>query len=162
MFRSGIEDQVATTPISPLSGHGRFTAPHEIEVNGEKLAGDKIFINTGTRPRILPIPGLEGRLSDQPQHHGPQGGAGASHDPRRQLSGPRVRPNVPPLRREVTVVELGDQIMPREDPEVSQTLKEALEEEGMSFRPGATTTKVTKTRTASRSRSRRRTAPPRR
>ena len=34
---------------------------------------------------------------------------------------------------EVTVVELGDQIVPREDPEVSESLKEALEEEGMTF-----------------------------
>ncbi len=49
------------------------------------------------------------------------------------------------LGSEVTVVELGDQIIPREDPEVSESLKEALEEEGMSFRLGARTTKVTKT-----------------
>jgi pyruvate/2-oxoglutarate dehydrogenase complex dihydrolipoamide dehydrogenase (E3) component len=40
---------------------------------------------------------------------------------------------------------LGDQIIPREDPEVSQSLREALEEEGMSFRFGAKTTKVAKT-----------------
>ena len=38
---------------------------------------------------------------------------------------------------EVTVVELSDQIIPREDPEVSESLKEALEGEGMTFRLGA-------------------------
>ena len=49
------------------------------------------------------------------------------------------------LGSEVTVVELGDQIIPREDPEVSESLKEALEGEGMTFHLGAKTTKVAKT-----------------
>ncbi len=49
------------------------------------------------------------------------------------------------LGSEVTVVELADQIVPREDAEISQSLKEALEEEGMTFRLGARTTKVAKT-----------------
>ena len=49
------------------------------------------------------------------------------------------------LGSEVTVVELGDQIIPREDPEISQSLREALEEEGMRFRLGSKTTKVAKT-----------------
>jgi pyruvate/2-oxoglutarate dehydrogenase complex dihydrolipoamide dehydrogenase (E3) component len=43
------------------------------------------------------------------------------------------------------VVELGDQIVSREDAEVSQSLKEALEAEGMNFRLGARTTKIAKT-----------------
>ena len=59
-FRSGIEDQVENNPnLTLYRGQGRFTAPHEVEVNGEKLTSDKIFINTGTRPRIQPIPGLD-------------------------------------------------------------------------------------------------------
>lgn len=49
------------------------------------------------------------------------------------------------LGSEVTVVELADQIIPREDAEVSQSLKEALEDEGMSFRLGARTTRIAKT-----------------
>ncbi|MGH6833530.1 MAG: FAD-dependent oxidoreductase, partial [Methyloceanibacter sp.] len=45
-FRSGIENQVENNPnLALYRGHGRFTAPHEIEVNGEKLSSDKIFIN---------------------------------------------------------------------------------------------------------------------
>ena len=28
-------------------------------MNGETLTSEKIFINTGTRPRVLPIPGLD-------------------------------------------------------------------------------------------------------
>jgi pyruvate/2-oxoglutarate dehydrogenase complex dihydrolipoamide dehydrogenase (E3) component len=59
-FRSGIEDQVNDNAnLTLYRGHARFTGPHEIEVNGERLASDKIFINTGTRPRLLPLPGLD-------------------------------------------------------------------------------------------------------
>jgi len=146
-FRSGIEDQVENSPkLTLYRGHGRFTAPHEVEVNGEKLASDKIFINTGTRPRIQPIPGLDQvevltnrnimDLKEVPAHLIALGG---------NYLGLEFGQMFRRLGSEVTVVELGDQIIPREDPEVSESLKEALEEEGMIFHLGAKTTKVAKT-----------------
>ena len=146
-FRSGIEDQVENSPkLTLYRGHGRFTAPHEVEVNGEKLASDKIFINTGTRPRVLPIPGLDQvevltnrnimDLKEVPAHLIALGG---------NYLGLEFGQMFRRLGSEVTVVELGDQIIPREDPEVSESLKEALEEEGMTFHLGAKTTKVAKT-----------------
>src|SRR5262249_33676463 len=59
-FRSGMREQIKSNPnLTLYRGRGRFVGPHEIEVNGERLASDKIFINTGTRPRIIPIPGLD-------------------------------------------------------------------------------------------------------
>src|SRR5262245_27285413 len=59
-FRSGVQDQIDSSPnVTLYRGHGRFTGPHEVEVNGDRLASHKIFINTGTRPRIPPIPGLD-------------------------------------------------------------------------------------------------------
>ena len=146
-FRSGIEDQVENSPkLTLYRGHGRFAAPHEVEVNGEKLASDKIFINTGTRPRILPIPGLDQvevltnrnimDLKEVPAHLIALGG---------NYLGLEFGQMFRRLGSEVTVVELGDQIIPREDPEVSESLKEALEGEGMTFHLGAKTTKVAKT-----------------
>jgi pyruvate/2-oxoglutarate dehydrogenase complex dihydrolipoamide dehydrogenase (E3) component len=146
-FRSGIEDQVENSPnLTLYRGQGRFTAPHEVEVNGEKLTSDKIFINTGTRPRVLPIPGLDQiefltnrnimDLKAVPAHLIALGG---------NYLGLEFGQMFRRLGSAVTVVELGDQIIPREDPEVSQSLREALEEEGMSFRFGAKTTKVAKT-----------------
>jgi pyruvate/2-oxoglutarate dehydrogenase complex dihydrolipoamide dehydrogenase (E3) component len=146
-FRSGIEDQVKDNPnLTLYRGLGRFTAPHEVEVNGEKLTSDKIFINTGTRPRVLPIPGLDQiefltnrnimDLKAVPAHLIALGG---------NYLGLEFGQMFRRLGSDVTVVELGDQIIPREDPEVSQSLKEALEEEGMSFRLGSKTTKVAKT-----------------
>jgi pyruvate/2-oxoglutarate dehydrogenase complex dihydrolipoamide dehydrogenase (E3) component len=146
-FRSGIEDQVENNPnLTLYRGQGRFTAPHEVEVNGEKLTSDKIFINTGTRPRVLPIPGLDQiefltnrnimDLKAVPAHLIALGG---------NYLGLEFGQMFRRLGSDVTVVELGDQIIPREDPEVSQSLREALEEEGMSFRFGAKTIKVAKT-----------------
>lgn len=40
-------------------GAASFVDPHTIEVGGEKITAQKIFIATGTRPRIPPIPGIE-------------------------------------------------------------------------------------------------------
>jgi pyruvate/2-oxoglutarate dehydrogenase complex dihydrolipoamide dehydrogenase (E3) component len=146
-FRSGVEHQVDGNPnIALYRGRGRFTGPHTVAVNGETLTSDKIFINTGTRPRILPIPGLDQvpyltnrnimDLDRVPSHLIALGG---------NYLGLEFGQLFRRLGSEVTVVELGDQIVPREDAEVSQSLKEALEEEGMSFRFGARTTKIAKT-----------------
>ena len=146
-FRSGIEDQVNTnTNLTLYRGRGRLTGPHEVEVNGEKLSSGKIFINTGTRPRILPIPGLDQveyltnrnliDLATVPAHLIALGG---------NYLGLEFGQMFRRFGSEVTVIELSDQIVPREDPEVSESLKEALEKEGMTFKLGAKTTKVAKT-----------------
>jgi pyruvate/2-oxoglutarate dehydrogenase complex dihydrolipoamide dehydrogenase (E3) component len=146
-FRSGIEDRVANDPnLTLYRGQAKFTGPHEIAVNGETLASDKIFINTGTRPRILPIPGLDQvtyltnrnimELDEVPAHLIALGG---------NYLGLEFGQMFRRFGSEVTVVELNDQIVPREDAEISASLKEALEDEGMNFHLGARTTKIAKT-----------------
>jgi pyruvate/2-oxoglutarate dehydrogenase complex dihydrolipoamide dehydrogenase (E3) component len=146
-FRSGIEEQIKNNSnLTLYRGRGRFVGPHEIEVNGERLASDKIFINTGTRPRIIPIPGLDQvpyltnrnimDLSEVPAHLIALGG---------NYLGLEFGQLFRRLGSEVTVIELADQIIPREDAEISQGLKEALEAEGMIFRLGARTTNIAKT-----------------
>ena len=146
-FRSGIEERVASeSNLTLYRGQAKFTGPHEIAVNGETLTSDRIFINTGTRPRILPIPGLDQvayltnrnimELDEVPAHLIALGG---------NYLGLEFGQMFRRFGSEVTVVELNDQIVPREDPEVSASLKEALEEEGMSFRLGARPTKIAKT-----------------
>ena len=147
LFRSGIEDQVANTDnLALYRGRAQFTGPHEVEVDGKKLSSDKIFINTGTRPRILPIPGLDQveyltnrnlmDLEKVPRHLIALGG---------NYLGLEFGQMFRRFGSDVTVIELSDQIVPREDPEVSDSLKEALEGEGMTFRLGARTSKIAKT-----------------
>jgi pyruvate/2-oxoglutarate dehydrogenase complex dihydrolipoamide dehydrogenase (E3) component len=146
-FRSGIEEQIESNPnLTLYRGRGRFVGPHDIEVNGERLASERIFINTGTRARIIPIPGLDQvpyltnrniiDLNEVPAHLIALGG---------NYLGLEFGQLFRRLGSEVTVIELADQIIPREDAEISQSLREALEAEGMTFRLGARTTKIAKT-----------------
>ena len=41
-------------------GHGRFIGPKTIAVNDQQISAEKIYVATGSRPSIPPIPGLEG------------------------------------------------------------------------------------------------------
>src|SRR5262245_33909027 len=64
-FRSGSQKKLETTKnVSLIFGEGRFTGPTTVEValNGggtRQLTADKIFINTGARPAVPPLPGLD-------------------------------------------------------------------------------------------------------
>jgi pyruvate/2-oxoglutarate dehydrogenase complex dihydrolipoamide dehydrogenase (E3) component len=147
-FRSGVQDQIESSPdVTLYRGHGRFTGPHVVEVNGEALTSDKIFINTGTRPRIPSIPGLDQievltnrnimDLQELPPHLIAIGGS---------YLGLEFGQLFRRLGSEVSVVEMSETICPREDPEVSESLKEPLEAEGMRFHLGSKITKVAKTR----------------
>jgi pyruvate/2-oxoglutarate dehydrogenase complex dihydrolipoamide dehydrogenase (E3) component len=118
-FRSGVQDQVDNAPnLTLYRGHARFSAPHEVAVGGETLTSEKIFINTGTRPRILPIPGLDQievltnrnimDLKELPAHLIALGG---------NYLGLEFGQMFRRLGSEVSVVEMSDQILPREDPE---------------------------------------------
>lgn len=46
--------------IDYYHGLGKFVSNHVVEVNGEQLTADKIFIGVGARPHIPNFPGLEG------------------------------------------------------------------------------------------------------
>ncbi len=146
-WRNGQNYHAESRPTLDLyRGHGRFTGPHTVKVNGQTLTSEKIFINTGTRPRIIPIPGLDEvdyltnrnvmDLKETPEHLLILGGnyLGLEFGQMFRRFGSRV-----------TVIELMDQIVPREDEDVAQALQESLEAECMSFRLGARATRVAKT-----------------
>jgi len=40
-------------------GPARFVSPHEVEVSGQRLAGRKFVLATGSRPLVPPVEGLE-------------------------------------------------------------------------------------------------------
>jgi pyruvate/2-oxoglutarate dehydrogenase complex dihydrolipoamide dehydrogenase (E3) component len=41
-----------------IQGHARFTGPDTVEVNGEALTAERIFVNVGGRPLVPDMPGL--------------------------------------------------------------------------------------------------------
>lgn len=138
-WRQGQEKQVAKRPNITLYRKGaRFTGPHTVLVNGEELSAEHIFINSGTRPLVLPIKGLDQvpfltnknimDLTEVPEHLVVAGGSyvGLEFGQMFRRFGSRV-----------TVVEFADQIIPREDADVAKTLRESLEAEGVAFHTSA-------------------------
>jgi pyruvate/2-oxoglutarate dehydrogenase complex dihydrolipoamide dehydrogenase (E3) component len=145
-FRSGQLQQVEQRPTLRLfSGHARFVAPHRVEVGGESLESERIFLDTGARPVIPPIPGLKdsGYLTNEtimeltrlPEHLIVLGGGyiGLEFGQMFRRFGSRV-----------TMLQRGGQIVPREDPEVAAELQKALESEGIDFRLDTLASRVEK------------------
>jgi pyruvate/2-oxoglutarate dehydrogenase complex dihydrolipoamide dehydrogenase (E3) component len=145
-WRQGQQNHADKRPTLDLHrGHARFTGVHEVEVNGDTLTAEKIFINTGTRARTLPIPGLDEvpyltnkeilDLDLLPEHLLVLGGnyLGLEFGQMFRRFGSRV-----------SVIEVNDRIASREDPEVSETLIKILEEEDIAFHLGQKATRVAK------------------
>lgn len=145
-WRGGQQRQVDSRDTLDLyRGHGRFVGPHEVAVEGEDetLEAERIFIDTGLRPNIPPLPGLDSvayltnrnimDLTELPDHLIVLGGnyLGLEFGQMFRRFGSRV-----------TVIELGPQITPREDLEIAESLQEALEDEGIVFHLGARATAV--------------------
>ena len=136
----GVERWMKSTPnLTAYEGHGRFTGPHTVEVNGDVLQAEQIFINVGARAAVPDMPGVRDvpfltntgilNLDVVPEHLTVVGGSyiGLEFAQMYRRFGSRV-----------TVVERGDRLIAREDEDVSATLQQILEEEGIAVRLGAT------------------------
>lgn len=119
-------------------GRGRFTGPQTVEVNGEALTADKIFVDVGGRPLIPNMPGIEQvpyftslsmmDVDFLPEHLLVVGGSyiGLEFGQMYRRFGSRV-----------TVIEMGPRLIGREDEDVSQCVREILEAEGIEVRVDA-------------------------
>ena len=121
-----------------IRGHARFVGPRRIEVEGEILEADKIFINVGARARVPDIPGLRDvpfftnstilELDFVPGHLIIIGGS---------YIGLEFAQIYRRLGSQVTVVEMADRLISRDDEDVSFAVQEILENEGVKFELGA-------------------------
>ncbi len=119
-------------------GHARFVSRSEIEVNSEKLAADRIFVNVGGRPLVPKMPGLDTvpyltnvtlmELDFLPEHLIVVGGSyvGLEFAQMMRRFGSRV-----------TVVEMGARLVGREDEDVCAQIRSFLEDEGIQVRVNA-------------------------
>jgi pyruvate/2-oxoglutarate dehydrogenase complex dihydrolipoamide dehydrogenase (E3) component len=143
-FRGNQQKQVDKRPNLRLyRGHARFVAPHQLKVGEDLLESEKIFIDTGRRPNIPSIPGLDNvsyltnesimQLKSVPEHLLILGGGyiGLEFGQMFRRYGSRV-----------TVLHTGKQIVSREDPEIAAGLQKALEAEGLQFVLNARTTRA--------------------
>ena len=143
-FRGNLQRQVdKRSNLRLYRGQASFVAPHQLKVGDDLLESEKIFINTGGRPNIPAIPGLDAvlyltnetimQLTAVPEHLLILGGGyiGLEFGQMFRRFGSRV-----------TVLHTGQQIVPREDPEIAAELQKALEAEGIQFLLNTRTTSV--------------------
>ncbi len=121
--------------VDLIRGHARFVEPHSVTVNGKVVEADKIFIDVGARARIPDWPGLaaipyltNSSMMDVdyvPEHLIIVGGSyvGLEFAQMYRRFGSRV-----------TVVEMQDRVIARDDDDVSAAVQEILEDEGVQFR----------------------------
>lgn len=119
--------------------HARFVSPHEVKVDDEILSSDRIFINVGGRAAAPAIPGL-----DRIDHLTNSTMMDVDFLPRHLLilGGSYIGLEFGQIYRrfgsEVTIVEIGPRLVPREDEDVSSAIADILTKEGISVRLNAT------------------------
>jgi pyruvate/2-oxoglutarate dehydrogenase complex dihydrolipoamide dehydrogenase (E3) component len=137
--RNGVKRWMQTMEnVTVYEGHARFTGPRSIAVGKDDLQADKIVINTGGRATIPPMPGLDQvsyftnstiMESDVlPEHLLIVGGS---------YIGLEFAQAYRRFGAKVTVVEMGERLIGREDQDVSDTVREILEAEGIDVRLNA-------------------------
>jgi len=123
---------------SVIEGHARFTGPHTIQVNGQMLEAPQIFINTGARASIPPVPGLDEipyltnsgmvDLDFLPEHLLILGGSYIALEFAQMYAR---------FGSQVTVIERAPHLIFREDPDISEAVREILESENIRIVTGA-------------------------
>ena len=140
--------------VTVLDGKAHFIADHEIEVelpNGKKAQykGDRIFINTGAVPVILPIPGLKESkyILDSTQAMDEKKmpknltiiGAG--------YIGLEFASMFAKYGSKVTVLDHNKEFLVREDEDISNAVRKDMEDAGIKFEFGADIEKITDEKT---------------
>jgi pyruvate/2-oxoglutarate dehydrogenase complex dihydrolipoamide dehydrogenase (E3) component len=127
-----------TSGITVRQGHGRFTGPRTVSVGDDVLEADQVFINVGARAVVPDMPGVGDvpvltnstilDLDVLPEHLVIVGGSyiGLEFAQVFRRFGSRV-----------TVIERGERLISREDEDVSTSLQQVLEAEGVAFRLNA-------------------------
>jgi pyruvate/2-oxoglutarate dehydrogenase complex dihydrolipoamide dehydrogenase (E3) component len=134
--RAGVEGWLdAMERCTVFRGHATFVSPHEVSVNGETLSADRIFINVGGRASVPPMPGIDKvsyltnstvmEVDFLPEHLVVVGGS---------YIGLEFAQMFRRFGSKVTVIEKSPRLIAREDPDISDAVRQILEEEGVAFR----------------------------
>ncbi len=144
--RKGVESWLeGMDGCTVFRGHARFDDPHTIGVNGDLLHADRIFLNVGGRAVVPDVPGLSDveyltnvsilELDTLPDHLVILGGSYIALEFAQMYRRFGAR---------VTVVERGPRLASREDEDVSASVKEILEAEGIDVVVGADDIRIAK------------------
>jgi len=140
----GVEEGLRENPnVTVHVGHARFVGPKRVEVNREILQAEEIFINVGGRADIPPITGIESvpyltnssimEVDVLPRHLVILGGS---------YIGLEFGQMYRRFGSEVTIIQRNERLIPREDDDVSDAIREILEDEGIRILTDADSTLV--------------------
>lgn len=138
--RKGVEDWLRGMPgCTVIQGHARFESARIVRVGDEELTAPRIFINVGGRASVPDMPGVGDvpfltntsilALDKVPRHLVVVGGS---------YVGLEFAQMFRRFGAEVTVVEKGPRLIGREDEDISQSIAEILQGEGIAVRTGST------------------------
>src|SRR5919106_2258240 len=126
------------TNCTVIQGHARFESSSAVRVNDELLEANKIFINVGGRASVPSMPGIKNvpfltnssmmDVDFLPEHLIIVGGS---------YIGLEFGQMYRRFGSEVTVIEMGTRLIGREDEDVSESVQEILEAEGVGIRLNA-------------------------
>lgn len=129
--------------VEVITGVGRLTDRSRILVDGRTIRARRIVLALGSRPRMLPVPGLDGvgplttdslwDLDRAPASLIVMGGGAIGCELGQALARLGVA---------VTIVELADRLLAGEEPAVSAIVAKALEADGVTVRTGTSIERV--------------------
>jgi pyruvate/2-oxoglutarate dehydrogenase complex dihydrolipoamide dehydrogenase (E3) component len=125
--------------VTVVEGHAQFVGPHRIRIGTQEFDAPRIFINVGGRAMVPDMPGIKDvpflnnerimHVDRVPEHLIVVGGS---------YIGLEFAQMYRRFGSQVTVVEAGPRLVGREDPDVSEAIREMLANEGIAFRFDAT------------------------
>ncbi len=137
--RTGVEDYLTKMErCTVYRGHARFESPRVVSVGSEQLRAEKIFINVGGRATVPEMPGVDDvpyltnstmmEVDFLPQHLIVVGGSyvGLEFAQMFRRFGSRV-----------TIIEMADRLIHREDVDICKGVREIVENEGIEVRCNA-------------------------
>jgi pyruvate/2-oxoglutarate dehydrogenase complex dihydrolipoamide dehydrogenase (E3) component len=139
--------------ITLVRGRAAFTGPHAVHVQETKnrsseITAKQVFVNTGTRAAVPPVPGLAEAgfltttelldLEEVPAHLLILGGG---------YIGLEFGQMFRRFGSEVTIIEHSGQVLEREDDDVCEVLQKALTDEGITFVMNAEVHRVSRSET---------------
>lgn len=127
----GVENWLKNTQrLTVYEGHGRFVGPHSVEINGDLIEAEKVFINVGGRATVPT--GFENvsyltnssmmEVDFLPEHLIVVGGS---------YIGLEFAQMYRRFGSHVTVIQRGPRLIEREDEDVSAAVKSIVENEGI-------------------------------
>src|SRR5207249_1630048 len=138
--RIGVETWLETMErCTVYRAHARFESRHAVRLGADRLTAERIFINVGGRAAVPRLPGVEQieyltnssmmQLDFVPRHLIVVGGSYVGLE-----FGQMLRR----FGSEVTIIEMAERLIHREDDDVSATVQDILEREGVVVRLNAT------------------------